>query len=125
MHARRRERWLADKEKKMKKTIIPAVLAAALTALGASAQAFPGRGFHHGPPSIEDMDTDGDGVVSSDEFVAPAVEHYTEIDADGDGSVTVEEFVAPARERFTEIDANGDGSLTEDELEAGRPGRRR
>lgn len=106
----------------MKNSIRSAALAVTLMSIAATASAFGGPGRHR-PPSLEEIDTNGDGVVSSDEFVAPAVEHYTEIDADADGVVTIEEFVAPARERFTEIDANGDGSLTEDELEAGRPGR--
>jgi len=54
---------------------------------------------------------------------------FAELDADGNGSVTEEEFVAPllehASERFAVIDANDDGVITEVELEAARPARHR
>jgi EF hand len=47
---------------------------------------------------------------------------FSEIDVNGDGVVTEEEFVAPmlahVSERFAMIDTNGDGVLTEAELEA-------
>ncbi len=44
-----------------------------------------------------------------------------QMDADGDGKLSAEEFKGP-EDLFTRIDADGDGYLTSDEMEAGRPG---
>lgn len=41
-----------------------------------------------------------------------------EHDSDGDGKVTLEEFMADREDRFAEIDENGDGEIDEDEIEA-------
>lgn len=43
---------------------------------------------------------------------------FEQLDADGDGSITVEEFKAQAQSRFAEADTNGDGVLTADEMKA-------
>lgn len=43
------------------------------------------------------LDTDGDGMISRDEFIAPALKRFDRADADGDGIVTPEERAA-ARE---------------------------
>jgi Ca2+-binding EF-hand superfamily protein len=40
------------------------------------------------------LDTDGDGMISRDEFVAPALKRFDRADADGDGVVTPEERAA-------------------------------
>lgn len=42
------------------------------------------------------------------------------MDANGDGLITSEEFAAPAMKRFDRLDANGDGIVTPDERAAGR-----
>lgn len=42
------------------------------------------------------------------------------IDADGDGLITREEFTAPAMKRFDRFDADGDGIVTPEERAAGR-----
>jgi hypothetical protein len=73
-----------------------AALVAATVLPASAAQDGPRR-----PPSFADLDTDGDGVVSSDEFLTPP------------------------SERFAALDTDGDGVLTEEELEAGRPARGR
>ncbi len=38
------------------------------------------------------------------------------MDTDGDGAVSKEEFMAHKEQRFMKKDANGDGVLTEDEM---------
>lgn len=43
------------------------------------------------------LDSDGDGMISRDEFMAPALKRFDRADADGDGIVTPEERAA-ARE---------------------------
>jgi len=48
---------------------------------------------------------------------------FAELDADGDGVVTSDEFLTPPSEHFAALDADADGVLTEEELEAGRPSR--
>lgn len=39
------------------------------------------------PPGPMHLDADGDGVVSLDEFLVPAIEHFQNIDANGDGVI--------------------------------------
>ena len=46
------------------------------------------------------------------------------LDANGDGVITREEFAAPALERFARADANGDGTVTKEERQADRQARR-
>lgn len=43
---------------------------------------------------FEKHDTNGDGVISKDEFLNHAEERFSNIDADGDGSVSKEEAKA-------------------------------
>lgn len=107
----------------MKRNLTFALLTAAALGVAATASAFPGGGRPR-PPSFEELDADGSGSISAEEFAAPLLEHYAELDADGDGVVTAEEFMVRSTERFTELDTDGDGTLTEAELRAGRPGRR-
>lgn len=60
-----------------------------------------------------DLDADGDGVVTEEEFTGayePTL--YSEWDADGSGDLTREEF---ERGWFRTVDADGDGTVTEDE----------
>lgn len=105
----------------------PFVIAAALTAAtvfsAAAVQAQPpGRGSPE--KMIERRDTNGDGVVSFEEFQVPprSEERFTRADANGDGKVTREELEATlnersdgALERFEELDADDDGVITEAE----------
>jgi hypothetical protein len=55
---------------------------------------------------------------------------FTEIDLDGNGSVTLEEFKqheiphGSHEEAFSHIDSNGDESISEDELKNHKPPRR-
>ena len=102
----------------------------------------PGQGPHSkgGGMHLVEMDANGDGVITQDEFMAAAVaqgdEHVTELlaryDTNEDSVITADEVstvhAAAIEERLLGIlarwDANEDGQLTEDELEsAGTRGR--
>lgn len=55
-------------------------------------------------------------------------EMLRQMDKDGDGSISREEFVTGAGERFAKMDKNGDGVLNKDDMPerpAGGEGRRR
>lgn len=65
------------------------------------------RGRHGSPP----LDTDSNGTVSLEEFLAPAQSHFQELDTDGDGSISLEEFLAAPTEQFSQLDDDGDGEI--------------
>lgn len=63
-----------------------------------------------GDTFISNLDTDGDGRVSPEEFIQPAVESFNRMDADGNGMITPEEATAyfdelqnEMRQRFEEM----------------------
>ena len=45
-----------------------------------------------GGPGGAELDADGDGFITRDEFTAPMAEHFARLDSDGDGRVSVEEL---------------------------------
>jgi len=69
------------------------------------------------------FDTNGDNVVTMDEFKDAAVNRFNNMDADNNGVVTVKEFQsyisAKRKERraeyFNNVDANKDGSISQQE----------
>lgn len=80
---------------------------------------------------LELMDTDGDGRVSLDEYLAWMSYAFERMDRDGDGvlsadelpggrgkPVTLGEYRARLTDRFNRQDANGDGFLDARELAA-------
>ena len=100
----------------------------------------PPNESHAGPgkrPSpgqlFKKLDTNGDGVLSLDEFkasplgqkdAAKAEEIYQKMDTQADGKVTFEEFKAfrPAwnpEQAFKKLDTNSDGTLSLEEFKAG------
>lgn len=46
--------------------------------------------------------------------------NFEQLDADGDGKLTLEEFRAPMQERMKAADADGDGVLSQEEVDAAR-----
>ncbi|MDF0489782.1 EF-hand domain-containing protein [Sphingomonas sp. H39-1-10] len=81
-------------------------------------------------------DTNGDGVITRDEFLAQSAERFQRMDANHDGklagdelrgrmaeraqggTITREAFMAEAEARFQRLDANHDGKITKDEMAA-------
>ena len=89
--------------------IIAAVLAMVLLPQAASADC----GKQHQPPAFTEVDADGDGFVSEEEFKTfHAKRHAAKAEA---GKPMKGMASAPA---FTDIDSDGDGKLTEAELTA-------
>jgi hypothetical protein len=79
---------------------------------------------------IDKLDSDGDGLISAEEFQPPRhrgmIEH---MDANNDGSVTMEEINQQIADRqvekiarihtfFNDADTDGDGSVTQEEAQA-------
>lgn len=78
------------------------------------------------------LDTNHDGLVSREEFLAGmqkggragAGEHagrvFDRLDARGDGQLTLEEFLVPAERMFARLDPAGTGVITADQVRAAR-----
>ncbi len=91
----------------------------------------------HRAARFAEIDADGDGLVSLDDFAAVHEAEQDErrrgrhgrmlerLDADGDGLISQAEFEAAPMRLFDRADSNGDDVITEDEVEAMREGRRR
>jgi len=80
----------------MRKLIVPMLGAAALFA---ATSAFAHDGYHH-RPTFQELDKDGNGVLTLDEVTGACQ--------------------ARATERFNKLDANHDGKVTQDEIAAAR-----
>ena len=120
----------------MTNNLIPTAIASALTILASTAVAHPDAN-HSGSgqkPSIKQvvraMDTDGDGLVSFEEFELPekrrGADRLEAADTDGDGNISRAEMEAQlaehvaadterAEKRFEQADINGDGFVTPEE----------
>lgn len=55
-------------------------------------------GGHERGGFFKAMDTNGDGAVSKDEFLAKSSEHFAKLDTNGDGKVTQDEMKAKHEE---------------------------
>lgn len=116
----------------MKKTHLIAGLSAfAILATAAVVQARPGS--HGGPqmgferPAFAELDADGDGQLTAEEFAAHAKARFDAADTDGDGALSAAEMAARAQaemakrmeQRMSQMierrDTNGDGMLSFDE----------
>ena len=75
--------------------------------------------------NFEQMDEDGDGMVSKGEFLAGGMHQgrgarhfsrrdarFAEIDADKDGNITLAEYIDDTKARFAAADTDGDGKVS-------------
>ena len=103
---------------------ITALTALILAGTGMALAQGPGSGGER--PTFEELDMDGSGEITAEDFAMRRDSRFAEVDTDGDGSVTEAEFLAAAAERageraarmFARLDADGDGVLSRDALEA-------
>jgi Ca2+-binding EF-hand superfamily protein len=78
------------------------------------------------------MDTDGNGSLSRDEYMAAkskrgghrAERMFRRHDANADGTITLGEGADRATKWFKRLDADGDGRVTKGELDAARKAHR-
>lgn len=75
----------------MKKILAMTALAMIMSSPAAFADDRGGKDGKHGGKMFEKHDTNGDGVISKDEFLNHASEKFSKMDADGNGEVTKEE----------------------------------
>jgi Ca2+-binding EF-hand superfamily protein len=100
----------------MKKTPIARLAAAALltaTAVIASPDG-PSRHQKRGEHHFIQMDSNADGAVSKQEYLARRAAKFKEADANGDGKLTQGELEAAIIKRITDKD----GAISEDEMTA-------
>lgn len=112
----------------MKRAVLISGVTALALALGAgvaSAKGFGGKGGHHGPRmNFEQVDANGDGMITKEELAAHAQARFTETDTNGDGNLSAEELAAASErakeERVQKMierrDTNNDGVLSFDEM---------
>lgn len=106
--------------------LISGVTVAAIALTSSFAMA---KGGHHGhrggePMTFEQLDTNGDGMVTLAELQARGEARFNETDTDGNGSLSAEEMKAKSEratdERIAKMiekrDENGDGELSLDEV---------
>ncbi len=105
----------------------------ATTLIVAGTGAAMAKGGDRQPASFEELDADGSGEITTEDFAVLRENNFAEIDADGDGAVTQDEFTAAMADRaasraaatFNRLDADGDGILSRDVLENRGRGDRR
>ncbi|WP_224404651.1 EF-hand domain-containing protein [Afifella sp. IM 167] len=133
---------LARRRTRLAATAAIAALALAIGAVGATAQQGQGRGMGAGMGGgmgagpgayqrLQQMDTNGDGVLSPDEAAGWQEMAFSAMDGDGDGKLTKTEFMsvsfgpgggkgmrAASRKgaRWADADMNGDGVVTMEEF---------
>ncbi|MEM9426831.1 MAG: EF-hand domain-containing protein [Pseudomonadota bacterium] len=112
----------------MEKNTMKILLASTLIVLGAGvamAQDQRGEGM-----TFENLDVDGSGEITADDLTTLRDNRFADMDSNGDGSISEDEFVANqlarseerAARMFERLDADGDGTLSRDVIERGRGG---
>lgn len=105
------------------------LLTTSLIALGTGVAVAQERGQRF---DFETLDVDGSGEITVEDLTARADSRFAEFDTNGDGSVSREEFLAAhaaraeerAAEMFARLDADGDGTLSRDVMEMRGRGQR-
>lgn len=131
---------------KLTAAAISALLIGGIAVSAMSSAEARGFGERHGPGpeniSFEDLDVDGDGLITTADVEARKAARFAEIDANGDGQLTAEEIAAHAEARMAERaakfadkaakrtermiernDENGDGTISLAELGGDRADR--
>jgi len=120
----------------MTNTLIPTAILSALTLCASTVVSHPDAN-HSGSgqkapakQAVRAMDTDGDGLISYEEFELPekrrSADRLEAADTDGDGNISRAEMEAQlaehmaadterAEKRFEQADINGDGFITPEE----------
>ncbi|MDJ0638522.1 MAG: EF-hand domain-containing protein [Paracoccaceae bacterium] len=115
----------------MENATLKILLATTLIVVGGSAAL--AKGGERMALNFEELDADGSGEITTEDFATLRDNRFGELDADGDGSITKEEFTAASAARaseraeamFDRLDADGDGVLSRDVIESqGRGGDR-
>lgn len=104
--------------------LLPAALLAAATAF-AGGQSAPGSGSSFGQHWLRTLDTDGDGRVSLDEFLAAETAHFKSIDTQNKGVIDANDIAASprtlerdqriAQSKIKRMDTQGSGMVDENE----------
>ncbi len=107
----------------MNNKLISAVVVATVLGSTTFAVADNGGNWHRKGPmlSIEEMDTNGDQMISKEEIAAHAKSRFDTVDTNGDGKLSTEEMAANAEKELTKrMDEDGDGLLSFEEMQAKR-----
>ncbi len=116
----------------MNKLIVTLMVAGALAVPAMASAQGGGHGFGQRSGNwFAMMDTNGDGVVSSEEIARFTEKRFASADANKDGNVTADEFKAARMKRrdermerrFSKLDRDGDKTVTQEEYAAGAAAR--
>ena len=105
-----------------KNAVLTGVVVVAVVAIGGSAALAHGKNgkWQNQNTSFSEIDANGDGNLTLEEFRTMRDSQFAAHDANGDGSLDLDEFHAAWRNRTEQmlrrLDANEDGVLTSDEM---------
>ena len=108
----------------MKRLVLTALSVALLAGTAATVVAAdqkPGRPHQTGQTYFDKLDTDKDGAVSRDEFMAAQALRFQALDKNKDGAVSKDEYTAGNRNQerrakwFEQMDTNKDGKVEKTE----------